>query len=80
MIELYVYYKVSPADAQAALGAFEAWPGVQLLKRAEEGGDLQTWMEIHRGEDAAASEQALAARLRPYIHGSRHVERFVRVL
>jgi len=75
--ELYVYYKVAAADAAAALALLAAWPSVRLLRRSDEAGALQTWMEIHTGPEAIRSEQALALALQPYLAGPRHVERFV---
>ncbi len=74
--ELYVYYKIAPAQVAAALAVFEDWPAVKLLKRADQADSLQTWMEIHRGPEAEASERSLAALLAPFITGPRHVERF----
>ncbi|MDY0745661.1 DUF4936 family protein [Paucibacter sp. R3-3] len=71
--ELYVYYKVAPAQARAIKAVLQAWPQVRLLRRA---GEPETWMEIHTGPDAEASVQALAALLAPHITGPRHVERF----
>ncbi len=80
--ELYVYYKVSSAQAGAALQAFDAClagltgPRPRLMARDELASGLQTWMEIHAGAESAELEQKLAAALAPFISGSRHVERF----
>ena len=75
--ELYVYYRIAPAQMAGALAVFEAWPDVQLLKRADEAAaPEQTWMEIHRGPDAEASERSLALLLAAFVTGPRHVERF----
>jgi len=71
--ELYVYYKVAPAQAEAVKAVLRAWPQVRLLRRA---GELETWMEIHAGPEAEASAQALAALLEQHITGPRHLERF----
>lgn len=76
-LELYVYYKVAPAQAGAIEAVLRAWPQVRLLRRAEESGELQTWMEIHTGADAEASARALEALLAPHVTGERHIERFV---
>lgn len=55
--ELYVYYKVEPAQLDAARAAFERlraaltlqWPDLhsRLLMRPAAAGAVQTWMEIH---------------------------------
>lgn len=74
MSELYVYYKV--ADVAAARAVIEAWPAVPVLRRSDETAGPPTWMEIHRGPDAEATERLLAAALTPYLAGLRHVERF----
>ena len=71
--ELYVYYKVAPAQVAAIKPVLQAWPQVRLLRRT---GEPETWMEIHTGPGAEASAQALAALLAPHITGPRHVERF----
>ena len=71
--ELYVYYKVEPAQVDAIKTVLRAWPQVRLLRRA---GEPETWMEIHTGPDAEASAQALAVLLAPHIAGPRHLERF----
>lgn len=57
MRELFVYYRVEPADAAAARAQVEALqarlrqvhPGLvaRLLIRAGEGSSLQTWMETY---------------------------------
>jgi hypothetical protein len=90
--ELYIYYKLPAAQAEAALAALQPawaalqtrWPQLQsrLLQRDESSADgLQTWMEIHRPapempQDWAQDLAALAEVLAPFLAGGRHVERF----
>lgn len=74
MSELYVYYKV--ADVAAALAVIAAWPALPVLRRSDETAGPPTWMEIHRGPDADRTERLLAAALKPYLAGPRHIERF----
>ncbi|MCV2368955.1 DUF4936 family protein [Roseateles oligotrophus] len=79
--ELYVYYRVDAAQAEAALRAFDqaglGFNGPRLLRREHESPGQQTWMEIHCGAQAQESEAKLAALLAPYISGARHIERFL---
>jgi hypothetical protein len=81
LLELYVYYRVDAAQAEAALRAFDqaglGLSGPRLLRREHESTDQQTWMEIHCGAQAQESEARLAAVLAPYISGTRHIERFL---
>ncbi|HEY1090949.1 MAG TPA: DUF4936 family protein [Burkholderiaceae bacterium] len=76
--ELYVYYRIAPAAAEAARQAFEAARGVdevRLLQRNDDTeGDL-TWMEIYRSE-ALAAEPRIAAAMAPFALKGRHIERF----
>ena len=87
MDELYLYYKVLASDVGAALAAFEALrlgaAAPRLLCRQDEAQGsqgMQTWMEIYSSccssSDQAASEAQVAAALRPFIQGPRHLERF----
>ncbi len=56
-IELYIYYKLAPTEADAVLASFEGLraalqarlPGLQsrLLKRPARAQAQQTWMEVH---------------------------------
>ncbi|MCV2348269.1 DUF4936 family protein [Paucibacter sp. Y2R2-4] len=83
-LELYVYYKLEPAQAQPAQRAFAlASQGqtelqVELRQREDAHEALLTWMEIYRGPPAAiaALEAQVAEALRPFIQGARHLERF----
>jgi hypothetical protein len=76
MTELYVYYKVERSKALQVRATLERFPDVRLLLREDEDGALQTWMEIHAGPLAQASEQAVAQAIAPLLSGARHVERF----
>ncbi|ALT77206.1 DUF4936 family protein [Paucibacter sp. KCTC 42545] len=85
MDELYLYYKVRTDDVGAALAAFEALNlGVaaprMLCRQDEAQGSpgMQTWMEIYNSgsSDQSAAEAQVAAALRPFIQGARHLERF----
>jgi len=71
--ELYVYYKVRRADADALRAALKAFPSVRVLVRADETADPQTWMEVHTDE---GSEPAVARAVAHLVVGERHVERF----
>ena len=72
--ELYVYYKVRRADADALHAALRGFvAAMRLLRRADESGELQTWMEIHTNETTEAAAAAAVAHL---VVGSRHIERF----
>ncbi len=73
MSELYVYYKVRRADADALRAALKAFPSVRVLVRADETADPQTWMEVHTDE---ARERAVANAVADLVVGERHMERF----
>ncbi len=83
-LELYVYYKLPAAQAIAARQALQQCSEgqsevqLQLRQRMDRPGELLTWMEIYRGSTAAMLrlESQVAAALRPFIQGERHVERF----
>ncbi|MFD2367943.1 DUF4936 family protein [Pseudoduganella sp. GCM10020061] len=84
MNDLYIYYRVRPANAQALAplvrGMQAALGSGQLKRRPGEKDGLQTWMEVYpsAGPDfpvrlaAAASDAGLAR----YIEGERHTEVF----
>jgi len=88
--ELYVYYKLEPAQAEAALAAFRQLqsalrlqlPGLQsrLLQRPVAAGAQQTWMEVHSWPQGATPPdgwQALVEAEARALPGSlRHVEVF----
>jgi len=83
MDELYLYYKVRTDDVGAALAAFSALSlgaaAPRLLCRQDEAQaspGMQTWMEIYSSSDQSAAEAQVAAALRPFIQGPRHLERF----
>ena len=76
MTEFYVYYKAAPANGDLVRKALARFPAVRLLLREDDGGGQQTWMEIHQGPQAAASEREAAEALKGLIDGQRHVERF----
>lgn len=83
MDELYLYYKVRADDVDTALAAFEALAlgaaAPRLLCRQDEAQGshgMQTWMEIYNSSAQAAAEAQVAAALRPFIQGARHLERF----
>lgn len=92
MRELFVYYRVRPADAaaagvevrhlQATLRAQH--PGLQArwLQRPVEPDQAQTWMETYAiaggiGADLQAQIDSAAAVLLPFIDGPRRTEVFV---
>lgn len=79
--ELYVYYKLEPAQAKAARSAFEHARGaapVRLLQRHEPTALLLTWMEVYGAdvEQADAVERRVASAMAGLVSGSRHLERF----
>nr|WP_316639147.1 DUF4936 family protein [uncultured Roseateles sp.] len=90
MPELYVYYKLEPEQAEAALAAFDRLraalrqqlPGLQsrLLQRPVVPGAQQTWMEVHswpQGATPTDGWQAAIEKLAEPLPGSqRHVEVF----
>jgi Domain of unknown function (DUF4936) len=94
MRELFVYYRIRDTDAAAARAAVRAMqdglrrahPGLtaRLLARADDGKDLQTWMETY---SLASSEEGIAPALEAQIEaqatawshllvGPRHIEAF----
>lgn len=80
-VELYVYYKLEPAQAEAALAAFEQARGeapVRLLQRREAAASLLTWMEVYGADVAQADaiEQRVASAMAGLVSGPRHLERF----
>ena len=89
MVELYIYYQVSDADAprllalvrglQAALAASHG-VGTGLKRRPEAEEGLQTWMEIYTGAGpgfrAGLDAAAAAAGTDALIAGRRHTEVF----
>lgn len=96
MRELYIYYRVASGSAELARSRALAMqqqlcarhPGLRarLLRRPEESGGQQTWMETYAadpllapgGVDAAlqAAIAAAAAEWHALIHGERHCEAF----
>ncbi|MEJ6002286.1 DUF4936 family protein [Paucibacter soli] len=89
--ELYVYYRLLPAQAEAAraqIAALRLPDGVtlRLLQRDADDvkvADMPTWMEIYQGasaQDLTLAERAVAAALAPCIEGERHIERFFPLL
>ena len=91
-LTVYVYYRVRPADAAAAIAAvrrFQAGLGVALpglhcsiAQRGEQGGELLTLMETYghpSGLSAAwrlETETLAQTQLAPWTVGQRHVEVF----
>jgi hypothetical protein len=91
--QVYVYYRVRPADAPALIAAIRAlqarfqiaWPGLActLSQRAENDADLLTLMESYRRADGSALdwqrdiERMAHEQLDTWIVGDRHVEVFV---
>lgn len=90
MQELYVYYPLEPAQAEAARQAFEQLqaalhlqlPGLhsRLLRRPVAADARQTWMEIHRWPEGTTAPEGWPAQLealaRPLAGSTRHVELF----
>ncbi|MBT9459414.1 MAG: DUF4936 family protein [Burkholderiaceae bacterium] len=90
MQELYVYYKLEPAQAEAALAAFRQLqaalrlqlPGLnsRLLKRPVASGTQQTWMEVHSWPQGATPPDGwqglIAAEAQALPGGQRHIEVF----
>lgn len=77
--EVFVYYRLPGARAEAALAAFElasAGSGVRLLQRADAATGELTWMEIYASADQLAHEPGIAAALAGFVDGERHRERF----
>lgn len=84
MSDLYVYYRVPSAHAQALaliVRGMQATLGTgQLKRRPGEKDGLQTWMEVYpstgAGFLARLDAAALDAGLARYIDGERHTEVF----
>ncbi|MBT9501083.1 MAG: DUF4936 family protein [Burkholderiaceae bacterium] len=90
MQELYVYYKLEPQQAEAALAAFRQLqaalrlqlPGLQsrLLQRPVPAGAQQTWMEVHSWPQGAAPPDGwlalIAAEAQALPGGQRQIEVF----
>ena len=89
--EIYVYYRVGAADADALAdrvralqaGLCERHPGLQarLLRRPVAEGAVQTWMEVYAiaggvGEELQRAIDAAAEPLSSAMQGPRHVEVF----
>jgi len=88
--ELYVYYKLEPAQAEAALAAFRQLqatlklqlPGMQsrLLQRPAAAGAQQTWMEVHSWPQVATPpdgwQDVIETLARSLPLSQRHVEVF----
>jgi hypothetical protein len=77
-MRLYVYYRISGEQAAAALAAFRQARGdlpIELLQRPESSEGLQTWMEVYP-EGSEPLEPRIAAAMRAWLVGARHVERF----
>ena len=70
--ELYVYYKAPRELAERVKQTVAQCPGVRLLLRD----DGLTWMEIHSGANAEATEAQLAEAMAGWLPAPRHVERF----
>jgi Domain of unknown function (DUF4936) len=94
MRELFVYYRARSNDAPALEAAVQAMQArlraehpaltTRLLRRPDENGGLQTWMETYSttriggvtpGLQTHIEAQALA--LAPLIDGPRHIEVFI---
>ncbi|TDP74679.1 DUF4936 family protein [Roseateles toxinivorans] len=90
MQELYVYYKLEPGQAEAALAAFRQLqaalklqlPGMQsrLLQRPVTAGAQQTWMEVHSWPQGATPpdgwQALIEAQAEPLPGSQRQVEVF----
>lgn len=84
MNDLYVYYRVPSANAQALAplvrGMQAALGTGQLKRRPGEKDGLQTWMEVYpstsTGFPARLDAAALEAGIARYIDGDRHTEVF----
>jgi len=92
MRELFIYYRVRAADAQAAQAAVSqlhaqlraTYPrlGARLLRRPADETGSQTWMETYASPDGItdamqARIESGALMLAPLIDGPRHTEVFV---
>jgi hypothetical protein len=77
-MQLYVYYRIAPAQADPAQAAFRqacATAPVALLQRPELRDGLLTWMEVYP-EACTGLEPAVAAAMQPWVQGERHREAF----
>jgi len=86
--ELYVYYKLDPADLPAVREALEsarprlpAGVDLRVLERREaQVKEALTWMEVYRAAaahaDLDAAQRIVAQALTPYCKLGRHIERF----
>ena len=85
MTDLYVYYRVNPANAAVLASRVRAMQAMlgsgQLKRRPGEKDGLQTWMEVYlsTGGDFAGrlAQAARDAGILPYIEGERHAEVFM---
>jgi len=76
--ELFVYYRLQAAQADAARAAFEAARAgrpLRLLQRQDPDPSLLTWMEVYPAALAGA-EPGVAAAMAPFVQGLRHREAF----
>jgi hypothetical protein len=98
MHELFIYYRIQLGGEAAVLRAVNAfqgslrlrWPhlNTRCLRRADEVGAAQTWMEIYSMDsapdaDGVTSElqaeiEAAALAIAPWLAGARHTEVFVK--
>jgi len=81
--ELYVYYRIMPAHAEAARAAFQrarGASGVRLLQRSDAAAEALTWMEVYATPEQQALEPGIAAALAAFVQGERHSERFAALL
>lgn len=78
-MQLYVYYRVTAENAEAALNAFRkarVEAPIELLQRPEPNADGQwTWMEIYP-EGWGHREPQVAAAMAAWLASERKVERF----
>ena len=85
MSDLYVYYRVHPANAAvlaSLVRAMHAMLGTgQLKRRPGEKDGLQTWMEVYpstgSGFAARLAQAERDAGILQYIEGERHAEVFM---
>jgi hypothetical protein len=89
-MDFFVYYKVQASNAETmrprvsgllARARHEFSVPARLMRRAEEDGEVQTWMETYENVPAEFDEWLTSASERlgipALVSGSRHVERFV---
>ena len=85
MTDLYVYYRVDPADAAllaSRVRTMQARLGTgQLKRRSGEKDGLQTWMEVYPSTGGDFAERLAQAEreagILQYIQGERHAEVFM---